>query len=382
MSKENIENIANSIILTIEKLLLFSPKTDKITEVYLNFLLFLLRKYGIYDKVDVYFNFVLQLNRYNKKKIKRIIKWVLNSVVLNSDDDYYKSRMYYCISRSFLYLHQYNKAQNFAVKAMKYFYNVIDLSNSIHLLYYFELSLLISKLAFYRGKYVMSYNFLQHLFSKVLNVNIEGVFERNFIYLLLESSLWLIVSYLYVNRNEWDSRNLKEVSNYFIEIVSTFKNYIDIDKIKDYISSILLKNIKRFIMNDKVKRKKKRNYNILLSIVSELYEKVESIPNVGKILFSLYKDYIVNFMMYYPDNYRLANRFVMKSIYLNYYYIRSYNLIALSKFLLFKIMSLEKIYTNLKEYMSTVDVQDYIINNNDISEEVRKDILNKQVVYL
>jgi len=45
-------------------------------------------------------------------------------------------------------------------------------------------------------------------------------------------------------------------------------------------------------------------------------------------------------------------------------------------------MNFEKIYGNLTEYMGSVDIRQYILNNNEISEEVRKDIIYKRVVYL
>lgn len=383
MNKDKIENLVNSVILTIEKLLLFTPKTYSLIKYYLDLLFYLIKRYRVYDKIDIYLNFVLQVNKIKKKKIRKIVRWILVNVIPNSNDNYLKSRVYYFIARVFLYLKHYNKAQNFAIKSMKYFYTVFDNNQPIHLLYYFELSLLISKLAFYRGKYVISFNLLQHLFSKLLEIRMEEIFERNLINLILEACIWMVISHLYVNMDKWDIQNLNEVTKYFVDIVYNFRNFVDIEKIKEYISSIFFKNIKKIItINQKKFKKKNKKYQDLLKLVSNLQDEVDSIPNIGKILVSLFKDYIINFLVYYPDNYKLALRYVMKASFLNYYYIKSHNFIALTKFLLFKIMNFEKIYGNLTEYMGSVDIRQYIVNNNEISEEVRKDIINKRVVYL
>ncbi|MFN3477942.1 MAG: hypothetical protein ACK4ZM_01060, partial [bacterium] len=129
-------------------------------------------------------------------------------------------------------------------------------------------------------------------------------------------------------------------------------------------------------------KKFKKFHGKLMNLANYLYENVQNIPNLGKIFISLYKEYIINFMILYPDNYKLANKFVLKSIYLNYYYIRSSNLVVLSKFLLFKIMKLQNIYTNLEEYMKMVDIYEYILNNTEISEEVEKDIIKRRMVYI
>ncbi len=383
MNKEKVDTVINSVVFTIEKLLLFVPRTNYLVDAYLNFLSFLIRNYKVYDKVDIYLNFLLHYNKYSVKKLKKIIRWVLSSVLPEVDDFYLKSRLYYCVSKSFFYLKEYNKAQNFAIKSLKYFYNVFDKDSLMHFLYYFELNLLIAKLAFYRGKYVMSYNLLQHVISKVLNSNLDGILENNSIYLLLEFFLWLVVSYLYINKENPNLENLKEILDYFIEIVINFNVYIDTEKVRDYVLTILLKNINRLFLESRVKvrKRKRREFKELIKILSGFYERLEDIPNMGKILSSLYKDYILNFIIYYPDNYRLASRFVFKSIYLNYKYIRSNNLIALSKFLLFKIMKMQKIYTDLVDYMKTVDVKEYIMNNSEISEEVEEDIMKKRMVY-
>ncbi|MCS7165604.1 MAG: hypothetical protein RMJ51_04965 [Candidatus Calescibacterium sp.] len=384
MNRDKIENIVNSIIFTIEKFLLFSPRTDKFVEVYLNFLFYLIRRYRLFTKMDIYLNFIMQTNRYSKNQVKRLIRWILNMVIPDIDDDYYRSRIYYCIAKSFLSLKQYNKAQNFAIKAMKYFQNVFESNNFIHLLYYFELSLLIAKLAFYRRKYILAYNFIQYLLGKIADTKTEFLLERNMIYLFLESSLWLILSHIYVNKDKWDYKSIKEVIDHFTEMVSTYRNYIDITKIKESVSSILLKNIKRLINKNqpKVSRRRKKDYNLLISIVSELYSRMDNIPNTGKLLLSLYRDYVIKYMCLYPDNYKAASRLIMRSIYLNHYYINSYNLFALSKFLLFKIMNIQKIYTDLGEYMSKVDIQEYILSSDELSEEVKKDIANTKIVHI
>lgn len=382
MKNRNIENVVNSLIFNLEKTLFINPEAEQIIEAYLELLLLFIRKYALYDKVDIYLSFVLQINKYSKQKLKRIVRWILSKVIIDIDDAFLRSRIYYAIAKSFLRMGQYGKAQNFAIKALKIFYSVIDERNSIHFLHYFQLILLISKLAFYRNKYYVSHSLLQHLFSKILNYNLENIFERNFIYSLLESSLWLIISYLFINKNEVNYANVKEIVNYFTEIIKTFRNYIDIDVIKDLIFSVLLKNLKRMLWVYKRAKKIKKYYRELFELANNLYQNISKIPNFSKIIFSLFKDYIIGFIIYYPDNYKLANKFIMKAIYLNYHYIRSNNLVAISKFLLFKIMKLQKIYNDLVEYMKNVDIYEYIMNNDEISEEVIKDIMNKRMVYI
>ncbi|MFN3995695.1 MAG: hypothetical protein ACK4GR_04095 [bacterium] len=381
MKKDNVKDLVNSIIFGLEKIFILNQSSSNLIEAYLNLLLFLIRKYGLYEKIDLFLSFVLQYNKYSKSRLKAIIKWILFKVMVEIDDVFLRSRIYYAIARIFFSFGDYNKAQNFAIKSLKIFYSIFDEKNNYHFLHYFSLILLISKLAFYRGKYYVSYNLLQHLFSRLLSYNLEDVFESNFIYSLLESSLWLVISYLYVNKNNLSYENVEEVINYFLDIVNTF-SYIDTERVKEMISNVLLKNLKKMVFLLKSGKKIKKFYEKLINLANYLYESVQSIPNFGKIFISLYKEYIINFMILYPDNYKLANKFVLKSIYLNYYYIRSSNLVALSKFLLFKIMKLQNIYTNLDEYMKMVDIYEYILNNSQISEEVEKDIVKKRMVYI
>ncbi|MEN3015392.1 MAG: hypothetical protein ABDH21_04995 [bacterium] len=384
MNREKLQNVINSVILTIEKLILFVPKTTVIIKYYLELLFFMIKKYRLYDKIDLYLDFALQLDILSKKRMRYIVMWILNQVLPSVGDEYFKARVYYFIARVFFYLKHYNKAQNFAVKAAKHFYSVFDSSKPVHLLFYFELNLLICKLAFYRAKYLMAYNLLQHMFSKLVDLKIEDMFDRDLVNIILESSLWMIVCYVYVNKSGWESSNVKEVINHFIDMVSSFKNYLDIEKLKENINNVLFKNIKKLLIISptKSKRKKRKYYQDLLNLAYELSERVEKIPNIGRVFLDLYKDYIIIFMICYPDNYKIATRVIMKAIFLNYYYIRSSNLVALSKFLLFKVMKLQSIYNDLTDYLKSVDVQEYILSNPDIEQEVRNDIINKRVVLL
>ena len=379
MNKEKIENIINSIILTIEKNFLLNA-TD-LVKPYIDFLFFLIKKYELYDKVDVYLSFVLQLNKYSKKKIRKIVKWVLSKVIPNLDDHKNISRIYYSIARVFLYLNNYNKAQNFAVKALKYYYRSYSEKKPFSSLYYFEIILLISSLAFHRGKFYVSYNLLQYLFSRILDNELEDQIDRNWISLILEAFLWLIISYIYVNKKQIDYSRLKEVVDNFIEIVYIFRNYIDIEKIREKINNILIKRIRNNLFFLSKNSKFSKKYKEIIDILENLYQKVGSIPNTFRIFVSLYKDYIVRFILLYPDNYKIAHKFLMRSIYLNYYYIHSDNLLAISKFLLFKIMNFQKVYSNLTEYMELTDVYEHIVNNTELLEEVKKDIASKKVVY-
>ncbi|MFN3478151.1 MAG: hypothetical protein ACK4ZM_02145, partial [bacterium] len=220
MKRDNVNDLVNSIIFGLEKIFLLNNSASNLIEDYLNLLLFLIRRYGLYEKIDLFLTFVLQYSKYSKPKLKAIIKWILFKVMVEFNDIFFKSKVYYVIARVFFSFGDYNKAQNFAVKSLKIFYNVFDEKNNYHFLHYFSLILLISKLAFYRGKYYVSYNLLQHLFSRLINYDLEDVFESNFIYSLLESSLWLVVSYLYVNKNNLSYENVEEVINYFLDIVN------------------------------------------------------------------------------------------------------------------------------------------------------------------
>jgi hypothetical protein len=380
-----IDNIVDTLIFKIEELLLFGNKFN--IRPYLDFLWFIIKKYKLYEKIDIYLSFFLQLSNINKRKLRKILKWILSNVLVNMEDERIRSRIYYVISKGFLYLKQYNKAQNFAIKALKSFYRSysVNLSNTstsriynINELFYVEIYLLILRLSFYRRRYAIAYNLSQYIISAFLNASFDKFSDKNFIYLLLESFLWLIVCYFYVSKGNIEIDKVREVLSFFYDSLEEFKFYLDKDKIEFMLSSILLKNIDNyyFLFSGKLKRK---NYKEIYWEVENLINKIKNLPNGEKFLLSLYKHYIITFYLLYPDNYSVAIKYLMKSFYLNYHYLKSPNLVGVSKFLLFKIMKLQNIYTNLSEYMRSIDIYEYI-NDESLEREVKKDISDRGIV--
>lgn len=109
-----------SIIINLEKLILFLPTTAEVVTLYLKLIKKIIEQNYLYNYVPLYLNFVLEVNNYVKWNLNNEIRWVFKRIFKNVDDLFTRSQLCYMISKIYLELKKYNKAQAFAVRAFNY----------------------------------------------------------------------------------------------------------------------------------------------------------------------------------------------------------------------------------------------------------------------
>lgn len=393
-----IKNDFLSVIINLEKLMLFLPNTTDIAIVYLKLIKKIIDQNYLYNYVPIYLNFVLEINNYIKWDLNNEIRWIFRKIFKNVDDLWIKSELCYMLSRIYLELKKYNKAQTFAVKSFNYLSIYLKKNNQQNKmeLYTFRIYLLIAKLAFYRRKFEISLNILNFLIKEI--IEIENLNIKELISILIESLILMATISIYQNYN---LDKIKEILSTFLDIVQSFVNYIDLEEIKENYYQFIIKKLEflkkveknhfRYLKNyseyRSIKSKSKKS-NIEKKIIEikkyaeQIYLELDNLFNYNSLFLSLYKDYIIRYMNLYPDNYKLALKYAWKAFVIADKYLFSTSLITIAKFLAFKVLESQKLFNNLEQYLKEVNIQEYINNNQELNEDIIKDISNKKLLII
>ena len=389
-----------SIIINLEKLMLFLPSTSEVVHFYLKLIKKIITQNYLYEYAPIYLNFLLEFNNYHKVDLNNEIRWVFKKVFRNLDNLFIKSELCYMISKIYLELKKYNKAQSFAIKAFNYlsiYLKKNNINNQENKLYIYRIYLLIAKLAFYRRKFDASVNILNYLIKEILEVDDLNI--KELILILIESLILMATIAIYQNYN---LDKLKEILSTFFDIVQSFINYLDLEEIKENYYQFIIKNLeflkkverthfkymKNYLENKFIKIGKSKKSNIEKRLIEikkyaeQIYLELSELFNYNALFLSLYKDYIINYMSLYPDNYKLALKYAWKAFFIADKYLLSPSLITIAKFLAFKVLESQNLFNNLEQYLSEVNVQEYINNNQELSQDVLRDISNKKLLMI
>jgi hypothetical protein len=389
-----------SIIINLEKLMLFLPSTSEVVHFYLKLIKKIITQNYLYEYTPIYLNFLLEFNNYHKLDLNNEIRWVFKKVFRNLDNLFIKSELCYMISKIYLELRKYNKAQSFAIKAFNYlsiYLKKNNINNQENKLYIYRIYLLIAKLAFYRRKFDASVNILNYLIKEILEVDDLNI--KELISILIESLILMATIAIYQNYN---LDKLKEILSTFFDIVQSFINYLDLEEIKENYYQFIIKNLeflkkvekthfkymKNYLENKFIKIGKSKKSNIEKRLIEikkyaeQIYLELSELFNYNALFLSLYKDYIISYMSLYPDNYKLALKYAWKAFFIADKYLLSPSLITIAKFLAFKVLESQNLFNNLEQYLSEVNVQEYINNNKELNQDVLKDISNKKLLMI
>jgi hypothetical protein len=389
-----------SIIINLEKLMLFLPSTTEVVYFYLKLIKKIITQNYLYDYAPIYLNFLLEFNNYYKLDLNNEIKWVFKKVFRNLDNLFIKSELCYMISKIYLELRKYNKAQSFAIKAFNYlsiYLKKNNINNQENKLYVYRIYLLIAKLAFYRRKFEASVNILNYLIKEILEVDDLNI--KELISILVESLILMATVGIYQNYN---LDKLKEILSTFFDIVQSFINYLDLEEIKENYYQFIIKNLeflkkvekthfkymKNYLENKSIKIVKSKKSNIEKRLIEikkyaeQIYLELGELFNYNALFLSLYKDYIISYMSLYPDNYKLALKYAWKAFFIADKYLLSPSLITIAKFLAFKVLESQNLFNNLEQYLSEVNIQEYINNNQELNQDVLRDISNKKLLMI
>jgi hypothetical protein len=389
-----------SIIINLEKLMLFLPSTSEVVHFYLKLIKKIITQNYLYEYTPIYLNFLLEFNNYHKLDLNNEIKWVFKKVFRNLDNLFIKSELCYMISKIYLELRKYNKAQSFAIKAFNYlsiYLKKNNINNQENKLYIYRIYLLIAKLAFYRRKFDASVNILNYLIKEILEVDDLNI--KELISILIESLILMATIAIYQNYN---LDKLKEILSTFFDIVQSFINYLDLEEIKENYYQFIIKNLeflkkvekthfkymKNYLENKFIKIGKSKKSNIEKRLIEikkyaeQIYLELGELFNYNALFLSLYKDYIISYMSLYPDNYKLALKYAWKAFFIADKYLLSPSLITVAKFLAFKVLESQNLFNNLEQYLSEVNIQEYINNNQELNQDVLKDISNKKLLMI
>ena len=389
-----------SIIINLEKLMLFLPSTSEVVHFYLKLIKKIITQNYLYEYTPIYLNFLLEFNNYHKLDLNNEIKWVFKKVFRNLDNLFIKSELCYMISKIYLELRKYNKAQSFAIKAFNYlsiYLKKNNINNQENKLYIYRIYLLIAKLAFYRRKFDASVNILNYLIKEILEVDDLNI--KELISIFIESLILMATIAIYQNYN---LDKLKEILSTFFDIVQSFINYLDLEEIKENYYQFIIKNLeflkkvekthfkymKNYLENKFIKIGKSKKSNIEKRLIEikkyaeQIYLELSELFNYNALFLSLYKDYIISYMSLYPDNYKLALRFAWKAFFIADKYLLSPSLITIAKFLAFKVLESQNLFNNLEQYLSEVNIQEYINNNQELNQDVLRDISNKKLLMI
>jgi hypothetical protein len=389
-----------SIIINLEKLMLFLPSTSEVVYFYLKLIKKIITQNYLYDYAPIYLNFLLEFNNYHKLDLNNEIKWVFKKVFRNLDNLFIKSELCYMISKIYLELRKYNKAQSFAIKAFNYlsiYLKKNNINNQENKLYVYRIYLLIAKLAFYRRKFEASVNILNYLIKEILEVDDLNI--KELISILVESLILMATVGIYQNYN---LDKLKEILSTFFDIVQSFINYLDLEEIKENYYQFIIKNLeflkkvekthfkymKNYLENKSIKIVKSKKSNIEKRLIEikkyaeQIYLELGELFNYNALFLSLYKDYIISYMSLYPDNYKLALKYAWKAFFIADKYLLSPSLITIAKFLAFKVLESQNLFNNLAQYLSEVNIQEYINNNQELNQDVLRDISNKKLLMI
>jgi hypothetical protein len=389
-----------SIIINLEKLMLFLPSTSEVVRFYLKLIKKIISQNYLYEYTPIYLNFLLEFNNYHKLDLNNEIRWVFKKVFRNLDNLFIKSELCYMISKIYLELRKYNKAQSFAIKAFNYlsiYFKKNNISNQENKLYVYRIYLLIAKLAFYRRKFDASVNILNYLIKEILEVDDLNI--KELISILIESLMLMATIAIYQNYN---LDKLKEILSTFFDIVQSFINYLDLEEIKENYYQFIIKNLEflkkvekthfkymeNYLEKKFIKRGKSKKSNIEKRLIEikkyaeQIYLELGELFNYNALFLSLYKDYIVSYMSLYPDNYKLALKYAWKAFFIADKYLLSPSLITIAKFLAFKVLESQNLFNNLEQYLSEVNIQEYINNNQELNQDVLRDISNKKLLMI
>jgi hypothetical protein len=389
-----------SIIINLEKLMLFLPSTSEVVYFYLKLIKKIITQNYLYDYAPIYLNFLLEFNNYHKLDLNNEIKWVFKKVFRNLDNLFIKSELCYMISKIYLELRKYNKAQSFAIKAFNYlsiYLKKNNINNQENKLYVYRIYLLIAKLAFYRRKFEASVNILNYLIKEILELDDLNI--KELISILVESLILMATVGIYQNYN---LDKLKEILSTFFDIVQSFINYLDLEEIKENYYQFIIKNLeflkkvekthfkymKNYLENKSIKIVKSKKSNIEKRLIEikkyaeQIYLELGELFNYNALFLSLYKDYIISYMSLYPDNYKLALKYAWKAFFIADKYLLSPSLITIAKFLAFKVLESQNLFNNLEQYLSEVNIQEYINNNQELNQDVLRDISNKKLLMI
>ncbi len=397
-----LKNDFLSIIINLEKLMLFLPNTAEIVVLYLKLVKKIIEQNYLYNYVPMYLNFVLEINNYVKWNLNNEIKWVFRKILKNLDDLFIRSQLCYMISKLYLELRKYNKAQAFAVRAFNYLSIYLKRNNNKEnktelYIYILRVYLLIAKLAFYRKKFDVALNILDYLIKEITDEQELNV--KELISILIEALILMTAISVYQNYN---LDKIKEILSTFLDIVQSFINYIDIQEIKENYYQFIIKNLdflkkieknhskylKNYLDSKNLLKKKTKKSNTekrLMEIkkyVEQIYLELDNLFNYNALFLSLYKDYVIRYMSLYPDNYKLALKYAWKAFFIADKYLLSPSLIIISKFLAFKVLENQKLFNNLEQYLKEVNIQEYINNNKELNEDILKDISNKKLLII
>jgi len=388
-----------SIIINLEKLMLFLPSTTEVVYFYLKLIKKTITQNYLYNYVPIYLNFVLEFNNYYKWDLDNEIRWVFRKIFKNLDNLFIKSELCYMISKIYLELRKYNKAQSFAIKAFNYLSIYLKRNNNDNQdnkLYIYRIYLLIAKLAFYRRKFDSSIGILNYLIKEIIEVDNLNI--KELISILAESLILTATIVIYQNYNV---DKIKEILSTFFDIVQSFINYIDLEEIKEIYYQFIIKNLDFLKKVEKTHFKYLKNYEYkyikvgklkksnvekrLIEIrkyAEQIYLELSELFNYNALFLSLYKDYIISYMSLYPDNYKLALKYAWKAFFIADKYLLSPSLITIAKFLAFKVLESQNLFNNLEQYLSEVNIQEYINNNQELNQDVLKDITNKKLLMI
>mgnify|MGYP001773359837 CR=1 FL=1 len=208
---------------------------------YLQFFMKINDLFGLHT-LDKSFDFEYERKRYDiikygEKKLNEQIRWVLKEV-FKKVDYLTKSKICYLISKMYLELRKYNKAQVFAIRAYNYLFLFLKNNNysidniELYEIYLLRIYLLISKIAFYKRKFEISYGLLEQLVNRIIenddlknnNLNISEIIS-----ILLESLILMAALTLY---QKYDLNKTKEILSTFLDITKSFLAYVDLSDIK------------------------------------------------------------------------------------------------------------------------------------------------------
>ncbi|MCX7870069.1 MAG: hypothetical protein N2485_00600 [bacterium] len=391
-----------SIIINLEKLILFLPTTAEVVTLYLKLIKKIIEQNYLYNYVPLYLNFVLEVNNYVKWNLNNEIRWVFKRIFKNVDDLFIRSQLCYMISKIYLELKKYNKAQAFAVRAFNYLSIYLKRNNNKEnktelYIYILRIYLIIAKLAFYRRKFDVSLNILDYLVKEITEEQESNI--KELISILIESLILMTTISIYQNYN---LDKIKEILSAFLDIVQSFINYIDLQEVKENYYQFVIKNLdflkkieknhskylKNYLDSKNIIKKRTKKSNAekrLIEIkkhVEQVYLELDNLFNYNALFLSLYKDYIIKYMSLYPDNYKLALKYAWKAFFIADRYLLSPSLITISKFLAFKVLENQQLFNNLEQYLKEVNIQEYINNNKELNEDILKDISNKKLLII
>jgi hypothetical protein len=177
---------------------------------------------------------------------------------------------------------------------------------------------------------------------------------------------------------------------------------LDLEEIKENYYQFIIKNLeflkkvekthfkymKNYLENKFIKIGKSKKSNIEKRLIEikkyaeQIYLELGELFNYNALFLSLYKDYIISYMSLYPDNYKLALKYAWKAFFIADKYLLSPSLITIAKFLAFKVLESQNLFNNLEQYLSEVNIQEYINNNQELNQDVLRDISNKKLLMI